>query len=190
MTARTHDAIAFASLVTAATLYPPASLNLYTLFAAIIGNNIGALIPDIDQASNRLWDLVPGGDRIDKVLSRLFYKHRTLTHSLLGLFLIFKSLEWLLPRLLNEAFVNVDLVFWSIIIGYASHLVADAFTKEGLPLLFPLKIKIGLPPIKAFRLTTDSWVERLVVLPGVAIYLFWFINQNKATLLALLHQIR
>src|SRR3989344_4879301 len=134
MTARTHDAIAFASLITAATLYPPESLNLSTLFAAIIGNNIGALIPDVDQASNRLWDLVPGGQRIDTILSRLFYKHRTLTHSLLGAFLIFNGLKWLLPKLLNENFVNVDLVFWSIIIGYISHLFADGLTKEGLPL--------------------------------------------------------
>lgn len=190
MTARTHDAIAFASLITAAALYPPQSLNLFTFFAAIIGNNIGALIPDMDQASNRLWDLVPGGQRIDTILSRLFYKHRTLTHSLLGAVLIFQGLKWLLPKILNANFVQVDLVFWAVSIGYFSHLVADAFTKEGLPLFFPFKFNVGIPPIKSLRITTGSWVERLIVLPAVGIYIFWFINQNSAILLALLHQIR
>ena len=54
MTARTQDAFAFASLVSVAAYYPPGSLNLFTLFAAIIGNNIGALMPDMDSAGNRL----------------------------------------------------------------------------------------------------------------------------------------
>jgi len=57
MTGRTHDAIAFASLVTVAVLNPPVSLNVATATAAIVGNIIGATLPDIDQSTNRLWDL-------------------------------------------------------------------------------------------------------------------------------------
>ena len=73
MTARTHDAFAFASLVTVAAFIPPASLNLLTLFAAIVGNIVGALISDMDQAGNRLWDLLPAGDTIGKIFRRVFY---------------------------------------------------------------------------------------------------------------------
>jgi len=62
MTARTHDVFAFASLITVAAIYPPNSLNLATLFTSLIGNVVGALIPDMDQATNRLWDLLPGGN--------------------------------------------------------------------------------------------------------------------------------
>ena len=74
MTARTHDAIAFTSLFAVAVYFSPAELNLYTLFAAIIGNQIGSILPDIDQAGNRLWDFLPAGDTFGKYLRKIFYK--------------------------------------------------------------------------------------------------------------------
>ncbi len=88
MTSRTHNAIAFASLITVSAFYSPASINLPTLIGAIIGNNIGALIPDMDTSGNYLWGLLPQGKTLGKFLRKIFYKHRTITHSLLGLFLI------------------------------------------------------------------------------------------------------
>src|SRR3990167_3482114 len=101
MTARTHDAFAFASLITVATIYPPTALNLYTLFASVVGNIVGALIPDMDDGGNRLWDLLPAGNFLGKIFRRVFYKHRSITHSLVGVYLIYKFLEWGLPKLLN-----------------------------------------------------------------------------------------
>lgn len=186
MTARTHDAFAFASLVTVAAYYPPASLNLFTLFAAIVGNVIGALIPDMDQAGNRLWDLLPGGDMVGKIFRRVFYKHRTITHSILGVFLIYKILQWLLPKILNPNFVDANVVFAAIMIGYISHLIADGMTKEGLPLLFPFKFNFGVPPIEALRITTDSWVEKYMILPGVAVYIIWFISTHQSQLIKII----
>jgi len=62
MTAKTHDIFALASLVTVAAYYPPESLTVATVFVALVANNLGALIPDMDSASNRLWDLLPAGD--------------------------------------------------------------------------------------------------------------------------------
>src|SRR3990170_4820938 len=124
MTARTHDGVAFASLVTVGALFPPAPLNLLTLIASLIGGVIGALLPDIDQAGNRLWDLLPGGDDIGRIFRRTFYKHRTITHSLLGVFLIYTALKWLLPKFLNSSFVDPQMIFVSTMIGYLSHLVA------------------------------------------------------------------
>ena len=175
MTARTHDAIAFTSLVTVAAYYPPVNLTLLTVFVSLVGNVIGALLPDIDQAANRLWDLLPSGNEVGKILRNLFLHHRTVTHSLLGVFLTYKLFLWLLPLLLNSATIDMTVVTWSIIIGYVSHLAADSFTKEGLPLLFPLQWKIGIPPLKALRITTGEWIENYLVLPGVGVYLVWFV---------------
>lgn len=189
MTARTHDAFAFASLITVATFYPPTSLNLLTVFTALIGNIIGALIPDMDQASNRLWDLLPAGDKLAKVFRRVFIKHRTLSHSILGAFLIYKGLQWLLPKILNSAFVDQRIVLASIMVGYLSHLLADSLTKEGLPIFFPLKLNLGLPPLKAFRITTGKWVEKVLILPAVALYLLWLISTHQDKLLALINSI-
>ena len=190
MTARTHDLFAFASLVTVATYYPPASLNLLTLFAAFVGNIIGGLIPDIDQATNRLWDLLPAGDYLGRVFRRIFLKHRTITHSLLGVFLIHKLLLFVLPKLLNTGYLQIDIIYYAIMIGYISHLVADAITKDGLPLLFPLNWKIGFPPISALRVTTGSWVENLVILPAVGFYIFWFIGKNQEAILKIINLVR
>ena len=187
MNARTHDAVAFASLVTVAVANPPQELTVMTIFVALIGNIVGALIPDMDQASNRLWDLFPAGNVVGKVFRRALYKHRTLSHSLLGAFLLFKLLSWLLPKFLNPTFVDVQIVLWSIMIGFFSHLLADSVTKDGLPLFFPIDLDIGFPPIRALRITTGKWVENLIVLPGVGVYTVWFIFRHQAELAAILN---
>jgi inner membrane protein len=189
MTARTHDAFAFASLVTVSAYYPPTSLSLGTLFAAVVGNIIGSLIPDMDQASNRLWDLLPAGDYIGKVFRRLFLSHRTLSHSFLGLFIIYNILGWLLPKFLNPLYIDANIVFASVMIGYVSHLLADSLTKEGLPLLFPFKIYFGVPPLKTLRITTGSWVERFLVLPAVGAYLIWFISVNQDKIISVIRSV-
>jgi len=189
MTARTHDAIAFASLISFSVIVPPDNLNLYTLFAAVIGNVVGALVPDMDQAGNRLWDLLPAGDSLGKIFRRIFYKHRTITHSLLGFVAIFKLLGWLLPKFLNPSFIDPNIVFTSIMVGYISHLVADSLTEEGLPLFFPFKLKVGFPPISSWRIKTGGWFENLVVLPATGVYLVWFISTFKEELVSLLRSV-
>jgi inner membrane protein len=190
MTARTHDAFAFASLVTVASFFPPDKLNLMTLFSSIIAADIGAMIPDMDQAGNRLWDLLPAGDTLGKIFRRVFYKHRTLSHSLLGLFIIYKALAWLLPKFLNASFIDPTIVLYSIMIGYISHLIADSLTKDGLPLLFPFRFEFGIPPISKLRITTGGWIERFIVLPSVASYLIWFIWINQTKLTEIIHLVQ
>ena len=102
-------------------LEAPGTLNITTIIVASIGSIIGALLPDIDQVSNRLWDLHPAGHVIGGVFDKLFLSHRTLSHSLLGVFLVYKLLGWLLPKLLNASYVNVLVVFVAIMTGYLSH---------------------------------------------------------------------
>jgi len=190
MTARTHDLIAFATLTTTAVYFSPTNLNLYTVFASVIGCTVGSLIPDADQAGNRLWDLVPGGDFVSRIFRRVFYKHRTITHSLFGTYLLFKGLEWVLPKIFNAGFVDYKILLASIMIGFISHLAADALTEEGIPILFPVGINFGFPPIKSWRMKTGKWFENLVVLPGVLVYLVWLIGNYKDPLLAILKSVK
>ena len=58
MTSRTHDAIAFASLVTVAAFVPIPQMNVLSIICVIVACDIGALIPDMDTAGNRLWELL------------------------------------------------------------------------------------------------------------------------------------
>lgn len=189
MTGRTHDAIAFASLLTVAVYNPPESMNLLTAGAAVVGNIIGSTVPDLDQAGNRLYKLLPGGNYLGKILRRMFLGHRAFSHSILGFYIISSIIHFLVFRLLNPVYVNQDIVYAAIIIGYISHLVGDIITKDGIPLLFPLNFKFGIPPIKAFRIEAGSWVENLIVLPGTAAYIFWFIGRNQQQLLEVIRQL-
>jgi len=186
MTSRAHDVFAFASLVTIAATYPPASLNVTTGISCLIGNIIGSLLPDIDQASNRLWDLLPGGNLVGKIFRKLFLGHRTISHSIIGIFLISKFLLWLLPKILNPDFINTEIVYYSVMIGFISHILIDSFTEEGIPLFFPIKLKIGFPPIASWRIKTGKWFENLVVFPGIIVYILWFVIQKQTALAGIL----
>jgi len=178
MIARTHKIVALAGLTTVAVYFPQKDLGWLTVGLVLIANVIGSLLPDIDQASNRLWDLLPGGDWLGKAGKHLFVAHRTLSHSILGAFLVYKLIYWLLPQILNSDYINYDLVAMGLMIGYVSHLSADSFTEEGLPILFPLKINFGIPPIKPWRIKTGKWFENLVVFPGVIVYLVLLAASN------------
>ncbi len=189
MTARTHDLIALASLVTVASYAPPQQITVTTLIISVIGNNIGALIPDLDSASNRLWDLLPAGDFLAKIFKRVFWKHRTLSHSFVGALLIYFLLDWSVPKIFSPQTIDSSIVIASIMIGYLSHLLADSFTKEGLPLLFPVDFNFGIPPISSLRITTGSWAEKIIVFPATIAYLFWFIYAHQPQLILLFHSV-
>lgn len=190
MVAKTHNAIAFASLITIGAMYPPESINLTTLIGVIIGNNIGGLIPDMDTSGNYLWGLLPQGDVLGKFLRKIFYKHRTITHSLLGTFLVYKFFEFILPKLFNSGFVDTNLILASIMIGFVAHLAADAVTEEGIPLFYPIPWSFGFPPIKRVRMKTGRWFENLVIFPGVWIYLFFFVQKYQTVFVNLLKGIK
>lgn len=190
MVGKTHDIIGFATLLTAAALFPPEGLNGYTLSACIIGNVVGSLIPDIDGAGNRLWDLLPAGNFVGKFARKIFFRHRTITHSLLGGFLLVKGLQWLLPKLFNAQYIDYNLVFISIMIGYVAHLIADMMTKDGIPLLFPFKWYFGIPPLSFLRLRTGGFIESFIVFPGVIIYMGYIVFTYREGFLLLLKLLR
>lgn len=190
MVGRTHQLIGFSSFVTAGLLFPPSQLNLVTLSTCVIGNVVGSLIPDIDGAGNRLWDLLPAGNFVGKFARRLFYKHRTITHSLLGGLLLYKGLWWVLPKLFNPEYVNINLVFTSIFIGYVAHLIADMMTKDGIPLLFPFKWYFGIPPLSFLRMRTGGFIETFIVFPGVILYLGYIVFRYRDILFSLLRLTR
>ena len=179
MTARTHDLIAFASLLTVASYNPPGELNISTVVTCLVGSVVGALAPDMDQATNRLWDMLPAGNLVGRLLRNLMLRHRTISHSFLGIFLFYKILDFVIPRILNPAYVNGQLVAVAIMIGLISHIAADMFTKEGVPLLFPITVKVGIPPFEALRITTGKFVENFLVFPAVLAYIFWLVVERR-----------
>jgi membrane-bound metal-dependent hydrolase YbcI (DUF457 family) len=96
--------------------------------------------------------------------------HRALTHTLL----FCGALGGLVSGILH--LTGQHSAAWlglPIGVGALAHLLGDACTVAGIPLLFPFSIKgqrwyrVGLP--KALRLRTDGWVEHRIAMPTFVI---------------------
>lgn len=103
---------------------------------------VGALLPDICHGGSKIGRTFP---LLSKVINSLF-GHRSFTHSLLFLFLM--------GALLNS-FVTNESVVKGILVGMVSHYILDMATKNGIKLLFPIKMTIRFP----ITMTTGGAVE-------------------------------
>lgn len=93
---------------------------------------VGALIPDICHGGSTIGRKLP---IISKVINTIF-GHRSFTHSLLFLILI---------GVLLTTFMKNESVTAGILVGMVSHYILDMATKNGIKLLFPLKVTIRFP---------------------------------------------
>lgn len=189
MKARTHDiAAATALLGVVATLPELPTITLSTAVIALIANQAGGIIPDIDQPTAPFWRNLPIGGVVGKVIAKMLGGHRFLTHSIVGLVLV-GFLFWTLLVFLQPIMPNVQIayVWWALIIGMVSHLVMDTFTKEGVPWLLPIPVKFGFPPVKRLRITTGKWTESFVVLPILLVVALGICLFRYSDLLAFLH---
>lgn len=191
MTGRTHDLAAITALLTVICLFSPVyNLNLTTLFVALLANQIGGILPDIDQPTAPFWRNLPVGNIVGRLFDKFIGGHRFITHSLLGVAL-FGFLFWSLLNFLQPIMPNVNsmVVWWAFMIGILSHLVMDSFTKEGVPWLLPLPFKIGFPPTKALRITTGKTFETLLVFPGLIVISGLLLATHYSYLIQLLHHV-
>jgi inner membrane protein len=183
MTARTHDVAALTALTICVLAFPPRNITVGTALAAVLANQIGGIAPDVDQPTAPFWRNLPVGHYLGKVFGALVGGHRFFSHSLLGV-ATFSGAALLLLEFLQPIMPNIDITFvWmAFIIGMLSHLVMDTLTKEGVPWLLPLPYKFGIPPIRAWRVTTGEAVENLVVLPVLVVVTIWLCSNHYETL--------
>ncbi|MBI2022078.1 metal-dependent hydrolase [Candidatus Daviesbacteria bacterium] len=176
MTGRTHDLAAFTALTYTVATQPLAEITLSTAIVAFIANMVGGLAPDIDQTSALVWGKIRGGSLIARLISPLLGGHRFISHSIIGIFLFGFLTNFLLNTMKSVLLVDMNIVWWAFMIGFLSHLVMDTFTKEGVPWLFPIPIRLGIPPLKILRLKAGGILEKSLVFPGLIvanIYIFY-----------------
>lgn len=190
MIARTHDLAAFTALSALVVFMPSGSITLSTALLALLTNQLGGVAPDIDQPTAPLWRNLPAAHIFGRLFSRVSGGHRFLSHSLIGAVLFGLAARFVLmffqPIMPS---VTIDLVWWSFMLGLASHLFMDMFTKEGVPLLLPLPFKLGIPPIKHLRITTGKKLELLVVFPALISINVWLYATHYSQMVAFLHHI-
>lgn len=189
MIARTHDVAAFTALLAVVLAQPLQSVTLATAVAALVANQIGGIAPDIDQPTAPFWRNLPIGGIFGRLIGRTLGGHRFLSHSVLGLALFGFIVHWLLT-LFNPIMpkVDIELVWWAFMIGMASHLVMDSFTKEGVPWLLPIPWKFGFPPLRRLRITTGKNLEHFIVLPALIGIAVWLFASNYPEISTFVHQ--
>jgi len=183
MTGRTHDMAAFTALTYIAVTYTLPHMTLGTMFISIAANLIGGIAPDIDQPTSKIWNNVPAGSILGRIIDPFLGGHRFLSHSIVGAG-IFGTVVWYLLKLASHTLVvNIPVVWGAFMVGFLSHLIMDTITHEGVPWLFPAPWKIGFPPIRALRIKTGGFIERLIVFPGLLIFTGYLIYSHYLTIL-------
>jgi inner membrane protein len=162
MLARSHMPLAVSAwCVTAVAL----GLSVVPLLVGLPFAAVGGLLPDIDHPGSTLGRKLP----LISHLIRMFLGHRGFTHSLLALAgslwgLYYLDVHGVLHAVSLTSATGAGCA--SLLIGSVSHLMADAMTKSGVPLLWPWN-RVFRSPV---ALTTGSWVETVVtvILVGAA----------------------
>ncbi len=126
MTGKTHLAL---GILSGLIIYQYLHLDMNN--ASLVGAAaLGSLLPDLDAPASTLARLLP-------INPFSFMRHRGVMHS--GLVLGVGAALW---------YYNHQ-PLWAVFIlaGYASHLLGDAITIQGIPLLYPIPFKFRLSPI-------------------------------------------
>jgi inner membrane protein len=188
MTGRTHDMAAFTALTVIVVTQSLPHITLATGIIAVVANLAGGIAPDIDQPTAPLWRNLPVGKYIGKTFDKFLGGHRFLSHSILGAFLFGFLFHYIL-QVLTPSFphLNMQVIWWAFMIGFASHLVMDTFTTEGVPWLLPIPFKFGFPPLKAFRIKTGGLIERFGVFPGLLLVMVYIIYLHYDKIKLILH---
>lgn len=166
MTGKTHQIIGLIfGLGTYLTIVEP-SYGPATFGTVLAFSSIGALLPDIDNAASDIWHTVPYGHRAGKIVDP-FLSHRNITHSIIGLVIASILFFFLFKQFPSYWGISTSIVLICAMMSYASHLLFDAMTVEGIPLFWPLKWRFGIPPkpFEGARIMTGKWFESLIIFP-------------------------
>ncbi len=190
MIGRTHDAAALSLLAVIVVIQSVPPMTLGTALLALLANQIGGIAPDIDQPTAPFWRNLPIGGFFGRFFGKLLGGHRFLTHSLIGAGLLSIGVHYVLVFLHPiMPHIEIRLVWYAFMIGVFSHLLMDSFTKEGVPWLLPIPIKFGFPPLRSLRITTGKNLEKLVIFPGMVVFLIWYSSINYNHLVTLVHRL-
>lgn len=162
-----HVFIGLAAVITIHAVAPMASTLV--AWVPVLGATLaGSLLPDVDSDESAIRQAT-GTARSRSVIGfvvslamKVFGGHRALTHTLVA---------WVLVSLWVGVYFHGNMTFVAFAVAYLAHLVADAFTVQGVPLLWPVwrgRVRL-LPKLVAIR--TGGWIETAAVILAVALVL-------------------
>src|SRR5579884_1364846 len=147
----------------APSILPGAVTQLPGVLAGSLGAAFVGLLPDVDKSGSKAARLGGWPTRVFAWFVQLFLGHRGALHSLPALLLVW----WLGTQL--GALVGLPGLAGLLAFGWGAHLLLDAATAGGVPLLWPLPLKLRLPP----GLPTGGLVEHAALLALLAACAWW-----------------
>ena len=172
MTGKTHQTLGITIGVVSYLNYAPESYNPATFFAILIACYFASLLPDLDRPTAKIWSDLPLGHEVGHVVDP-FFKHRNISHSILGVVIFACLAYFLFMKFPSYWGIDKYILLGVSVAAYFSHLLADMFTVEGVPLLFPVKKMFGIPPkpFEGVRIETGKWFENMVLFPIINLIL-------------------
>lgn len=162
MTKETHSSggliIALLALNVFLTKFISSYSLIYKIFLILLffhSSYIGALFPDIDMKSSYISKRYP-------FLAKHFGKkcrHRGFTHSFLAVLLF--SLFFEVIYMISNQNIIVLSIGLGFLLGYASHMILDFLTSEGIEFFNPIKINIHILPIKTGG-TSEKYINKFL----------------------------
>ena len=160
MTWPTHTLFGISTLWLLAPLPPQWIGYDFGTLAAIAA--FGALLPDLDASESKIKHLQIPNTQIKPFLLPALVVSRSDQHR--GLLLSLAGLAMVAVFCAPAAWWTGGTPVVALLLGYASHLMADAATKSGIRLLYPTPQRFHiLPP--AWRFTTGSMAEEMLIAP-------------------------
>jgi inner membrane protein len=136
---------------------PPGPLAFAVALAAAA---IGGLLPDLDADESLIrhkLNTARSQGCVGWLVSKLMPSHRGITHSgLAALACALVAWRWPVPWV------------WALCAGYVSHILADALTRGGVPVLWPVRWRVTLLPLHTGGAAEQ--VLALVAAGGLVVY--------------------
>ena len=158
MTGKTHAACGAATMLALTVLHRsglPIGAETYTPAIGLLTVVVGSYAPDVDLKNSTL------GQKL-RMISHLF-RHRGLTHTLLFPVL----LTLLMMGLKAQGMAVVPELLLGFNVGWVTHIIADAFNHQGVPILWPIvrkKLHVASVHIGTWQESAFLWAWLIVTL--------------------------
>jgi inner membrane protein len=139
-------------------LPPSTEIALGALAASFVG-----LLPDVDKSGSKAARLGGWPTRLLAWFVQLFLGHRGPLHSLLAVVVVWQAARWV------EGPLGIPGLAGLVAFGWGVHLLLDAATAGGIPLLWPLPLRLRLPP----GVATRGALEGVLMLALLALCGWW-----------------
>ncbi|ELH0915203.1 metal-dependent hydrolase [Staphylococcus pseudintermedius] len=129
MTGKTHSA---AGILIGAAVGIHFQLDIFEMATCIVVSGLASIFPDICHTRSEIGQRLP----IISLIFKHLFGHRTFTHSLLFMFVVYYALHM----------IETPIYYMiGIICGMLSHVILDMLTPRGVHLFFPIPIRIRFP---------------------------------------------